>query len=680
MADLPPAQGANGPVTFTELFQQFPDAYNGMYHGFLNEYHDENKTPDQLLRLSTTNFPTDRVPSVFIFQDNQRKIRSVHHMHLITPLIGQPAGEWNDVCIGFVSDMHNGHITTLRLPNNMFTMSPPALVPTTATMQAQLAANHNDMIPPLDPGDDIEEIMSRRMIPVPHAYIQHFLFRTLTPPEAWNQVGLQIIADGRENDCQILLNFLRMTAVNTRGQLRNDPVLLPQIATIIDVHPPVGDANFYAHLTYKLRSLLPAGVMAPTPNAIIQQVVHGQNMIRQTLQEAAIETRAARLQEHETATAPKTFSEAFPANASKIRALCNAGNDDDMLPEFWKQLARVNGKKTIGFNLFQELVTARALEPDSAHVQPIVSAALYEQVSKFRIGSNDQEDLKSGVSPFLMCPIGYHRADAQRQLNDQYVMVNDGNAPTLADTRQILPATYNIPTNIYVLVDFIGSYSVIIDVLLGVDHPLATRLRQHHQYWDMHKSTVVNALMPEAHGIAVLHTLRYLQIECLSYFSAKMYSLPASAPDFQFLERTIRNRTFGSLPPMPAEYYYSQAAQQQKTPPPSGAASSATAPTAAPTSNTRTRGERTAGAQVTAPTDATVPTWLERFSADKKSIQTLKLDGAGKLPKIRDGSSTICLSYHLRGQCFDNCGSKSTHRKLTAEEHATFQQFVDKHL
>lgn len=679
MAEQP---GAMAPTSFTELFQHMPDIYNGVYQDFLNEYHDENKTPEQLLRLSTTDFPMDQVPPVFIFLDNQRKIRSIHHPHIITPIIGQPAGQWNNVCIGFVSDLHDGHITCLELPNNMFTMSLPTRVPTAATMQAQLAANNNDMIPPLEAGVDIEEIASRRMIPVPHAYIARFLFRTLTPSEAWNQVGLQVIADGRENDCRILLDFLRMCAVNTRGQLRNDPVLLPLVATIVDVHPPVGDATFYAHLTRKLRSLLPAGVMAPTPNAIIQQVVHGQNMLRQTLQENAVENRAARLQEHETANAPKTVSEAFPAHAAKLRALCDAGNDDDLLPDFWKQLARVNGKKTVGFTLFQELVTARALDPESARVQSIVSAALYEQVSKFRIGSGDQEDLKTGVSPFLMCPIGYHRADAQRQLNDQYMLVNDGNAPSLADSRQILPPTYNIPTNLYTLVDFIGSYSVILDVLLGDHHPLALRLRQHHRYWDMHKSTVVNALMPEAHGIAILHTLRYIQIECMTYFNAKMYMHDVTFPDFTFLELNVRNRTFGSLPPMPAEYYYSQAALQQKAPPLQSTASPTSAPSSTTTSSApvRTRGERTAGTQVKAPDDATVTAWLDRFSNNKKSIQTLKLDGAGHLPKTRDGSSTICLSYHLRGQCFDNCGSKSTHRKLMPDETTSFQQFLDKHL
>ena len=399
----------NPPVSFTELFQAMPDVYNGVYQAYLAEYGNFQRTEEEMQKLSTVDFPADQVPAVFIFQDNHRNIRAVHHMHKITRPLGQPPGQWDNVCIGFSSDIHEGHITTLVLPTpELFTATPNTIVPTTATMQQRLTTAANGMLQQFDINDaDVEEVRSRRVIPVPHAYVMQFLYRSLTPSDAWQQIGMQIIADGREADCMVLLNFLRMTAVNERAQLRNDPDLLPRVAIVEDVAPPHGDGVFFAHLTRKLRTLLPAGTMAPTPNAVLQQVMHGQNMLRQTLQEAAIDNRAARLHEQEVAAAPKTVSEVFPAHAAKIRALCDAGNDDDLLPELWKQLARAGGKKTAGFNLFQELATARACDPTSARVHPIVSATLYEQISKFRIGTSDQEDLKIGLSPFLMCPTGY---------------------------------------------------------------------------------------------------------------------------------------------------------------------------------------------------------------------------------------------------------------------------------
>jgi hypothetical protein len=102
----------------------------------------------------------------------------------------------------------------------------------------------------------------------------------------------------------------------------------------------------------------------------------------------------ARLQEQETVDTPRLFSKAFPAQAAKIRALCDAGNKDKNLPEFWHMFAR--GKKSAGFGLLQEYITTHACKPDSARVHLIVSAtrsSLYEQIIKFIIGSLDQEDL-----------------------------------------------------------------------------------------------------------------------------------------------------------------------------------------------------------------------------------------------------------------------------------------------
>jgi hypothetical protein len=605
-----------------------------------------------------------------------KKIWAVHNIHKVTRPIRQAQGAWNNVYIGFCSDIHEGHITSVVLPTQeLFAAVPAVRVPLVGVTREHLDAVNQGMLRPLDPDDeDSELVSSRRIIPVPHAYVHLFLYRSLTPAEAWNQIGMQIVADGREQDCLVILRFLRMTMVNELGQRRNDPELLPQIAVIDDVVPPLGDAVFFGHLARKLCTLLPGATMAPTPNAVLQQVIYGQNLLRQTLQEATLETRAARLQEQETVEAPRSFSKAFPAQAAKIRALCDVGNEDEDLPEFWRMFAR--GKKSAGFGLLQEYVTTRACEPDSARVHLIVSANLYEQLSRFTIGSLDQEDLRSGLSPFLMCPVGYHKAAAQRELNEQYSLIADGVAPTLADSVKILPATYNIPTTISSLVDFIGSYSVLLDVLLGVEHPLATRLREHHQFWDCNKSSVESALMTEYHGMAICNTLRYLQITCLSYSKEKMYMPTAVFPDFNRLEENIRFRTFGNLPSMPAEFLYQQAqamqahqqsvqqSQRRQTPP------SATAPASS---------ERQ-GNPVDAPEGERVKAWLERYVAKKKSLYTLRTDAGNDMPKVPDGSKQLCLSYHLRGQCFNICRNRSTHRKLTPTETTTFQAFVDKYL
>jgi hypothetical protein len=668
-------QPVDVPMTFSALFQSMPDEYNGDYQEYLNTYGVNNTTAVELLRTSTTEFEPDRVPSVFLFQDQQRIIRTVHHLHTIKRLPGQPVGPWDNVCIGFSSDIHGGHITTLQLPaEELFTTIPLTAVPTIATMAMKLQAAENGHIRPHAHGEpDTEQISSRKMIPVPKAYVQQFLFRALDPRDAWNEIGVQIIEDGRERSCSVLLNFLRLSAVSALGN-RNEPDQIggPLVALTGMVQPPMGDASFYTHLGRKLKAILPGGTAAPTPQAVLHQVMRGQTMLQQTLYNVAEDNRVDRQREQDTVRAPKSVSEAFPAHAAKIRQICNAGNEDDRLPSFWTLWARESGKKSTGFRLLQALATERANDRESARVQPIVSATLFEQLANFQLGSIDLEDVKLGLSPFLMCPVGYRLASAQRTLNDQYVMVNDGTAPSLADTKAILPPTINVPDDIHQLVDFIGAYSVVMDVILGVAAPLSIRLREHHTFWDSQKSMVCNSMPQQSFRTVILGVLRYLQLAVLRYLNTLMYSHQAVAlPNIDHLETTIDTRTYQTLPQMPAAFYLSSNAPTTKV---AGGGS------AAPPSRSPVQEDKNRGIPVAAPAEDIVPAWAEAYANGRKSLATLRLDGAGKLPLAAKGGHQLCLCYHLKGTCFHNCRNHLTHRKLTAAETTSFQAFVDQHL
>ena len=63
--------------------------------------------------------------------------------------------------------------------------------------------------------------------------------------------------------------------------------------------------------------------------------------------------------------------------------------------------------------------------------------------------------------------------------------------------------------------------------------------------------------------------------------------------------------------------------------------------------------------------------WAAKFAGSAKEIKELKLDATR--PKV-------CLSYHLRGTCFESCREHSTHRALTTAEKTSVQTFLDKTL
>jgi hypothetical protein len=80
------------PRTFAELFRSMPDVYNGVYHGYLAEYSDVQKTTAKLLQISTAEVPCNQVLAVFAFQDNNRRTWTVHHIHKVTRPLGQAPG------------------------------------------------------------------------------------------------------------------------------------------------------------------------------------------------------------------------------------------------------------------------------------------------------------------------------------------------------------------------------------------------------------------------------------------------------------------------------------------------------------------------------------------------------------------------------------------------------------
>ena len=149
---------------------------------------------------------------------------------------------------------------------------------------------------------------------------------------------------------------------------------------------------------------LPA-LAVPAVDSIENQFVATTAAVRQELALSRASAEAARAE----ARAPKTFTDAYPTLAPSLYRLCSV-DDDAAIPAFWKEIATTGGKKHQSMACLQQLVSNRASEPDSARSPIVVSPALFERVSQFRLGSVDPDDILEGITPFLICPQHYHRA------------------------------------------------------------------------------------------------------------------------------------------------------------------------------------------------------------------------------------------------------------------------------
>jgi hypothetical protein len=178
---------------------------------------------------------------------------------------------------------------------------------------------------------------------------------------------------------------------------------------------------------------------------------------------------------------PKTFTEAYPGIAAALRKVCGAGNDDNALPMYWVTFAASGGKKQQSRALLETLVYDQALEPDSPQVHQLISNEHFKEVYCIHLGLNDPENPTYGLTPFLVCPRGYYKASVKREKANLYSTVHEeGFRASLQDIRELLTPDINLPGTLHQLAEFIGAYSILIDVLIGKDTPLAVVVREHY--------------------------------------------------------------------------------------------------------------------------------------------------------------------------------------------------------
>ena len=113
----------------------------------------------------------------------------------------------------FLKDtLPGGFIKTARLPADPFELTMATTVPTIGDDAAQLAANPAvHVLPPYHTGAaNTEDLVTRVLVQVPQAYLPLVLKASLTPREAWEQLGVSIIANGHAQQLAHLLGWLRV--------------------------------------------------------------------------------------------------------------------------------------------------------------------------------------------------------------------------------------------------------------------------------------------------------------------------------------------------------------------------------------------------------------------------------------------------------------------------------------
>jgi hypothetical protein len=154
-----------------------------------------------------------------------------------------------------------------------------------------------------------EAITTGGMIVVPHAHVSQMWGRSLSPEEAWLQVGEKVWEDGRTAQCKYFLNFLWVASCFRLPVDKKSDARLPKTVHLRPLAMPCPDPQYMEHVYRQLQRHLPGLSQATNPTAMTQQLMQSTTELREVMQLTAA-AQAGRGAEEPT---QKTFTELYVA-------------------------------------------------------------------------------------------------------------------------------------------------------------------------------------------------------------------------------------------------------------------------------------------------------------------------------------------------------------------------------
>jgi hypothetical protein len=205
----------------------------------------EAPTPAQVMEAVYASAVTDPQACITLVVGEQfpdSRISLFHHLQRFAPQLGAPTG-FDNKGYAFFGDITNGQApATVEWPANAFHQAGGFMihVPTREvidqTFGADLAVN---LLGPFGNDDAGTEVLVRvrYAMLLPFCYMRLLLRRPLTPREAWIQLAGAIYANGKQDACAPLIDWLRVVVTRQaeglvpRVQLEHPriPLMLPSL-------------------------------------------------------------------------------------------------------------------------------------------------------------------------------------------------------------------------------------------------------------------------------------------------------------------------------------------------------------------------------------------------------------------------------------------------------------------
>jgi hypothetical protein len=235
------------------------DEYNRQYDAVMGVFAPVpgGPSPQQIRELVVNNpresylgFATLLVPA-----HNPAHPGLIYAIHLVTKFaaqLGQPATQWDNRLSGSIDEVvGNQNPATIELPVDAFSRQNGGNLFRVAHPQRMVAMYGADPALELlgefanfDAGTEL--VQSRNMVLIPHRYMRHFLNGPLTPRQAWEVVGYDIILLNDAVSYATLLTFLRLACVRNTSADTALPLTPPELSV------PLADAVLVQNRTDEL--------------------------------------------------------------------------------------------------------------------------------------------------------------------------------------------------------------------------------------------------------------------------------------------------------------------------------------------------------------------------------------------------------------------------------------------
>lgn len=492
----------------------------------------------------------------------------------------------------------------------------------------------------------------RNVALVPWPLIQHLLAKRLSPLELYD-VASNVL--GSTSGCTPFLNWAKLACI--RGAPGEYSALYSEMPPMVFADPGLLQAR-QAIMDEYFPALPPAtpAFQAPDSTALF-------------FQEFISDQRRER--ERERAPKVKTVGETFgPSGERAILLICNVEHSS-ALPAIWSQVAAFP-KKCHQVFLQAFRATAAAL----GAFTPLPTTTMIQQIQSVQIAGHNVHDLHQGINFFNVRLLDNSTLESAQlsaalvnQGHDFDALAAGETSASLADltTMRSESARVMLPQSFEDVKKAIGGTLVVYAVLLGMQHPVTVAVQAFFQRYSLlDTSTALSFMIRQwgAHAPAII--LRFLQIRVTNYLQGlECGTANVQALDLAVFFERIATWDTGSWTDLPEEFKL--VSKKSK-----GDGSSVSTDSTASTNGSRSTTNST----------GTISTKSARLVDENKSFNPdlLPFKEAGKKVKIVDWIKTAqkeapkingvpaCVSFHVKGQCFQDCKRNADHKKHSKAE------------